>query len=151
MNWEQSLTFDVYLDYGSTVFAHTGHPGALSPGAIGSTECLRCLDNEEAPQCAFVLEVAEGIARMEAVHTGVALALDSDLIIAGASNSDALEVLVLGIMRAAITAEHHIWLLLLDHMKEYGICFVEFFLIFVQAFAHRDLVKGERVEAAYLL
>jgi hypothetical protein len=36
-------------------------------------------------------------------------------------------------------------------MKEYGICFVEFFLIFVQAFAHRDLVKGERVEAAYLL
>ena len=88
---------------------------------------------------------------MEAVHTGVALALDSDLIIAGTSNSDALEALILGRMRAAITAEHHIWLLLLDHLKEYGICFVEFFLIFVQAFAHRDLVKGERVEEAYLL
>lgn len=56
---------------------------------------------------------------MEAVHTGVEL--DSDLIIAGASNSDALEVLVLGKMRAAITVEHHIRLLLLDHMKEYSI------------------------------
>jgi hypothetical protein len=91
---------------------------------------------------------------MEAVHTGVALALalDCDLIIAGASNSLALELLVPGRMRDAITAEHHIWLLLLDHVKEYGICFVEFFLIFVQASSvHRDLVKGERVEAAYLL
>ena len=54
-------------------------------------------------------------------------------------------------MRAAITAEYHIWLLPLNHIKEYGICFVQFFLIFVQAFAHRDLVKRERVEAAYLL
>jgi hypothetical protein len=140
-----------HLGYGSTVFAHIGHPRALSPGAIGSTECLRCLDNEQAPQFALVLEVVESIARMEAVHTGAALALDSDLIIAGASNSDALEVLVPGRMRAVITAEHHIRLLLLDHMKEYVICFVEFFVIFIKAFAHMDPVKGERVEAAYLL
>lgn len=87
---------------------------------------------------------------MEAVHTGVALALDIDLIITSPSNSDALKVLVLRGMRAAITAEHNIWLLLLDHMKKFGIGVVEVFPIFVQALAHRDLLKGERVEAAYL-
>jgi hypothetical protein len=53
-------------------------------------------------------------------------------------------------MRAAITAEHYTWLLQLDHMKEDGICFVEFFLMFIPAFVHGDLVKGKRVEAAYL-
>jgi hypothetical protein len=112
---------------------------------------LCCLDNEEALQCAFVLKVVESIAWIEAVYTGIALSLDSDLRITDVSNSDTLEVLVLGRMQAVITAEHHIRLLLLDHIKEYDICFVEFFFIFVQAFAHRDLVKEKHVEAAYLL
>ena len=88
---------------------------------------------------------------MEAVHAVVALTLDSHLIIAGAPNSDALEVLVFGRLGAAVTAEHNIRLLLLDHMKEYGIRFIEFFLMFVQTFADRSLVKGKGVEAAYLL
>jgi hypothetical protein len=92
---------------------------------------LYCLDNKEAPQCAFVLEVAEGIARIKAVYIGIVLALDSDLIIIGSSNSNILEVLILSRMRAAIIAKHYIWLLLLDYIKEYSIYFIEFFFIFV--------------------
>lgn len=61
----------------------------------------------------FFLEVVQSIAQIEAVHTSVTLSLDSDLRIAGASNSDALEALVLSRMQAAITAGHNIRLLLL--------------------------------------